>query len=61
MQNYFKLRQQAIQAAQNNDWKLAVKINQEILNEKNNDLEAMNRLGLAFLKLDQVAKAKKNV
>lgn len=59
MQNYFKLRQQAIQAAQNNDWKLAVKINQEILNEKNNDLEAMNRLGLAFLKLDQIAKAKK--
>jgi len=59
MQNYFKLRQQAIQAAQNNDWKLAVDINQEILKEKNNDLEAMNRLGLAHLKLDETAKAKK--
>ena len=59
MQNYFKLRQQAIQAAQNNDWKLAVQINQEIIDEKENDLEAMNRLGLAYLKLDQAAKAKK--
>lgn len=53
------LRQEAIGAAKNSDWPKAISINQEILQCYGNDLEAMNRLGLAFLKNKQEAEAKK--
>jgi len=53
------LRQEAINAAKNADWPAAITLNQEILQQNSTDLEAMNRLGLAFLKNDQLDKAKK--
>lgn len=53
------LRQEAINAAKNADWSAAIALNQEILQQNTTDLEAMNRLGLAFLKNDQLDKAKK--
>jgi len=59
MQNQMLLRQEAINAAKNSDWPKAISINQEILQAYGNDLEAMNRLGLAFLKNKQENEAKK--
>lgn len=59
MQNQMLLRQEAINAAKNSDWPKAISINQEILQAYGNDLEAMNRLGLAFLKNKQEVEAKK--
>jgi tetratricopeptide (TPR) repeat protein len=53
------LRQEAINAAKNADWPTAVTLNQEIIKQNANDLEAMNRLGLAFLKNGQQDQAKK--
>jgi len=59
MQNQMLLKQEAINAAKNSDWSKAISINQEILQNYGNDLEAMNRLGLAFLKNKQETEAKK--
>jgi tetratricopeptide (TPR) repeat protein len=59
MQNQMLLKQEAINAAKNADWSKAISINQEILQNYGNDLEAMNRLGLALLKNKQTAEAKK--
>ncbi len=53
------LRQEAINAAKNSDWPKAILINQEIIQYYGNDLEAMNRLGLAFLKNKQEDEARK--
>lgn len=53
------LQQEAINAAKNADWSQAITLNQEIIAQNPNDLEAMNRLGLAFLKSNQPEKAKK--
>jgi len=58
MQNQMLLRQEAINAAKNADWSKAILINQEILQSYGDDLEAMNRLGMAFLKNKQENKAK---
>lgn len=59
MQNQVLLRQEAINAAKNSDWPQAILINQEIIQCYGNDLEAMNRLGLAFLKNNQENEAKR--
>jgi RNA polymerase sigma factor (sigma-70 family) len=59
MQNQMLLRQEAINAAKNSDWPKAILINQEIIQYYGNDLEAMNRLGLAFLKNKQEDEARK--
>ncbi|MGD9129029.1 MAG: tetratricopeptide repeat protein [Candidatus Woesebacteria bacterium] len=59
MQKLSALRIQAIQAAKCLDWEKAIEINQEILEQNENDLEALNRLGLAYLQSKQVKKAKK--
>lgn len=59
MQNQVLLRQEAINAAKTGDWPKAILINQEIIQNYGNDLEAMNRLGLAFIKNNQASEAKK--
>lgn len=59
MQNQMLLKQAAIQAAKNADWAQAILLNQEIIDTYGNDLEAMNRLGLAFLKSKKIKEAKK--
>lgn len=53
------LRQEAINAAKNGDWQQAITLNLQILEQYSTDLEAMNRLGLAYLKNDQLNLAKK--
>lgn len=59
MQNSALLRTAAIAAVKNSDWTTAVQINQEILSKFPKDLSAMNRLGLAYLKIGQEKEAKK--
>lgn len=57
MSNSSLLRAKAIQAVKDSDWKIAVQINQEILEQSPKNLEAMNRLGLAYLKLKKEKEA----
>lgn len=52
--------QLAIAAALNSDWKKATEINQQILKENPKNIDALNRLGFAFLNLGSTTKAKKN-
>lgn len=59
MSNSSLLRAKAIQAVKDSDWKSAILTNQEILEQSPKNLEAMNRLGLAYLKLKQEKEAKK--
>jgi tetratricopeptide (TPR) repeat protein len=59
MPNSSALRAKAIQAVKDSDWKNAVLINQEILEQSPKNLEAMNRLGLAYLKLKKEKEASK--
>ena len=59
MPNSSLLRAKAIQAVKDADWNNAVLINQEILEQSPKNLEAMNRLGLALLKLKKEKEAKK--
>ncbi|HNV45249.1 MAG TPA: hypothetical protein PLO97_02705 [Candidatus Woesebacteria bacterium] len=59
MSNSSLLRAKAIQAVKDSDWENAVLINQEILERSPKNLEAMNRLGLAYLKLKKEKEAKK--
>lgn len=55
-----QLEQKAIEAALAGDWQEAVKLNLEILKQTPNDIEALNRLALAYLELGKIALAKKN-
>lgn len=57
-QSQIALRQQAIAAAKNADWTMAITTNQQIVEQNPLDLEAMNRLGLAYLKNSQTKEAK---
>lgn len=50
---------EAIQAALDCDWLKAIKINTEILKENPNDINALNRLGFAYLKCADLKEAKK--
>ncbi len=53
------LSQEAINAARNQDWSLAIETNQAILEQDNGDVSAMNRLGLALMQTKKVDEAKK--
>jgi hypothetical protein len=58
MKKYATLVQEAISAAQNQDWESAVEINEEILLRSAHDLGALNRLGLAYSQLNKPVKAR---
>lgn len=58
MQNQLALKKAAIEAAKSADWPQAVTINQDILVHQPQDVEALNRLGLAYLRLGEEKKAK---
>jgi tetratricopeptide (TPR) repeat protein len=58
MQKLSVLRQTAIQAAKTLAWDQAVLINQDILAQEPKDLDALNRLGLAQMQLNDLAGAK---
>lgn len=53
-----KLQKQAVVAAKQQDWDEAVRINQEILDLRPLDVNALNRLGAAYLQLKNPRKAK---
>jgi hypothetical protein len=53
-----KLRVQAIAAAKNSDWQSAVDTNLQIIQEDPKDVNALNRLGLAYLQLGNTKQAK---
>lgn len=54
-----ELEQKAINAALSGDWRQAVKLNQQILKQVPNNVEALNRLARAYLELGETALAKK--
>jgi tetratricopeptide (TPR) repeat protein len=53
------LKDLAIQAALNNNWQEACTLNLQILEEKEHDIDSLNRLAFAYLKLNQFSDAKK--
>ena len=53
-----KLRIQAISAAKHSRWDEAVQVNSEILEQEATDVQALNRLGLAHLHLEDTTAAK---
>ncbi len=55
--NLLALKKTAIEAAKVADWSQAVAANQAIVESAPHDLEALNRLGLAQLKLGQIKQA----
>lgn len=52
------LRRLAIQAVKDGDWNQAVTYNLDIFNQDATDVSALNRLGMAYLQLDQSKEAK---
>lgn len=53
-----KLRAQAISAAKNSDWTTAIDTNKQILLDTHNDINALNRLGLAYMQIGEISDAK---
>ena len=53
------LENQAIQAALNNNWKEAIKLNQEIIKLSPKNVSSLNRLGTAYLKTSKTSLAQK--
>lgn len=53
-----KLRNQAINAAKVSNWQVAAEANEQILQQTPNDVSTLNRLGLAYLQLNEKKKAK---
>lgn len=53
-----ELTRKAISAALAGNWELALKINQEILNNQPQDVDALNRLAKAFVETGHMTKAK---
>lgn len=53
-----KLRVQAIAAAKNGNWSEAIEANEQILQETPDDVNTLNRLGLAYLQVGESKKAK---
>ena len=47
------LKKSAIKEASNQNWERAKQINLAILNQQKNNIETLNRLGIAYTKLDQ--------
>ncbi len=54
MKNITSLAKQAINAAREQDWNQAIEINEKILDERPNDVGALNRLALARMQLGHV-------
>ncbi len=52
------LKTQAINYALTNDWKKAQTINEQLVEENPEDIDSLNRLGFAFIKLGRYNKAK---
>lgn len=52
------LKTQAINYALSSDWKKAVEINEEIISQNPNDLDSLNRLGFAYMKMGKYNKAR---
>jgi tetratricopeptide (TPR) repeat protein len=55
-----KLRVKAIAAAKNSDWQAAIEANQQILVDTPDDINALNRLGLACLQIGDTKQAKES-
>lgn len=53
-----QLEEQAIQAAKNQDWKAAVDVNRQLIEENEEDIQAYIRLGVAQVQLGDVKDAK---
>lgn len=53
------LRTKAIDAAKNANWQEAVELNEQILDQLPEDTQAKNRLGVAYMQLNQIESAKK--
>ena len=58
MQNILLLEQQAVKAALNREWYKAIGLNEQILQEKNDSVGALNRLGRAYAEIGDIKKAK---
>lgn len=58
MQTSLSLKQQAITAAKQGDWDQAVTSNMELLEQEPKNTLALNRLGVAYLQLKKLDKAK---
>ncbi len=58
-QTLFQIKQLAILAAKKSDWAQALKLNEDILAQNPDDVEALNRLGQSYLQLNDCTKAKK--
>lgn len=58
MKKYAALVQEAIDAAKNQTWETAIELNTEILERNQDDIGALNRMGLAYLQLDKKTAAK---
>ena len=52
------LKDQAIKCALESNWKDAIQINQSIIEQNPNDIDAYNRLGFSYLKCQDYKKAK---
>ena len=52
------LKQQAVLAAKQGEWEVAVRINESILSQEPSDAGALNRLGTALIQLKDYSKAK---
>lgn len=53
-----KLRTQAISAAKKGNWDHAVTLNTEILEQAPQDVQALNRLGMAYIQMSKLKEAK---
>ncbi len=52
-----ELEKQAIKASIDQDWELAIKINKKILDQDEKNILALNRIGIAYTKLQQYKEA----
>jgi tetratricopeptide (TPR) repeat protein len=52
------LEEKAIKAALNNSWELAVNLNEQIINDSPKNTPSLNRLGMAYIKTNQISLAK---
>jgi len=57
MSQILKLQRQAINAAKNQEWEKAAQLNQELIELKPLDTNALNRLGATYLQLNKIQKA----
>ncbi|MCX7956221.1 MAG: tetratricopeptide repeat protein [Patescibacteria group bacterium] len=60
MENLQELEQQAINAAINNQWDDAIKLNEKIIKKDKKNLDAYLRLGFAFMQKGNLKKAKQS-